>query len=86
MNQMFRLISDDKSLALFNTVALLEPATDILTSKVQLTTKQYYSRIYNLTACGLIKRHNGKYYLTSLGKVAYEIQLKIGKAVNNSGN
>ncbi len=27
--------------------------------------------------------HHGKYYLTSLGKVVYEIQPQIGRTVNN---
>jgi predicted transcriptional regulator len=39
---------------------------------MNLTTKQYYSRISGLLDAGLIKRHKGKYSLTMLGKVVYQ--------------
>jgi len=73
-------ISDDKSLLLFNTVALSSGNTDILITKLGLTRKQYYSRMSALTNAGLISRSNGKYSLTSFGKVVYEAQLLIEKA------
>ena len=44
-------------------------------------TKQYYSRIAGLMDAGLIKRHKGKYSLTLLGKVVYDSQMMIGKAL-----
>jgi predicted transcriptional regulator len=47
-----------------------------------LTTKQYYSRISKLTKADLIKRKNGKYSLTVLGKIVYEAHTIIGKALN----
>jgi 5,10-methylene-tetrahydrofolate dehydrogenase/methenyl tetrahydrofolate cyclohydrolase len=34
-----------------------------------------------LLNAGLIKRHKGKYFLTLLGKVVYDTQLTIGKAL-----
>ena len=48
---------------------------------MNLTTKQYYSRVSGLLNAGLIKRHKGKYLLTLLGKVVYDCQLTIGKAL-----
>src|SRR5580765_6454622 len=42
-----------------------------------LTKKQYYSRIYELTKFGLVKRTLGIYELTSLGKIVYSSKLKI---------
>jgi hypothetical protein len=38
----------------------------------------------DLTNAGLILRKNGKYFLTSFGKVVYEAQELIGKAVQQS--
>jgi predicted transcriptional regulator len=73
-------ISDDKSLLLFNTVALSSSNTDILITKLGLTRKQYYSRMSALTNAGLVSRSNGKYSLTSFGKVVNEAQLLIEKA------
>jgi hypothetical protein len=36
-----------------------------------------------LTNAGLVSRSNGKYFLTSFGKIVYEAQLLIGKAKQN---
>jgi predicted transcriptional regulator len=76
-------ISNDKSLVLFNTVALEAGNTDILKTRLALTRKQYYSRMSDLIDAGLIIRKNGKYFLTSFGKVVYEAQMIIGKGIQN---
>jgi predicted transcriptional regulator len=46
---------------------------------MNLSAKQYYSRISGLVDAGLIKRHKGKYFLTLLGKVVYDSHKTIGK-------
>jgi len=74
-------ISDDKSLILFNSIAISNGETYIPIKAMNLTTKQYYSRISGLLNTGLIKRHKGKYSLTLLGKVVYDAQMIIGKAL-----
>jgi hypothetical protein len=77
-------ISDDKSLVLFNTIALSNSdGRDILISKLNLTRKQYYSRISKLVKVDLVVRRNGKYFLTSLGKIVYDAQKIIGNAVGD---
>jgi predicted transcriptional regulator len=48
---------------------------------MNLTTKQYYSRISGLLSVGLIRRDKGKYSLTLLGKVVYDSQMTIGKTL-----
>jgi predicted transcriptional regulator len=73
-------ISDDKSLIMFNMIALSSETIDTLAEKSNLTRKQCYSRTSALTTAGLIKRANGGYYLTSFGKIVYEVQLLIAKA------
>src|SRR6266566_5630656 len=74
-------ISNDKSLVLFNTIALASGDSSILIRRLNLTRKQYYSRMSDLTNAGLIRRKNGEYFLTSLGKVVYEAQELIGMTV-----
>ena len=74
-------ISDDKSLTLFNSIAISNGEAYIPIKEMNLTTKQYYSRISGLLNSGLIKRHKGKYSLTLLGKVVYDAQMIIGKAL-----
>jgi hypothetical protein len=49
---------------------------------MNLSTKQYYSRISGLQNAGLIRRDKGKYYLTLLGRVVYESQMMIGKTLS----
>jgi hypothetical protein len=53
-------------------------------SRLNLTRKQYYSRMFDLTNAGLVRRMNGKYFVTSFGKVVYKAQELIGMAVQYS--
>jgi len=76
-------ISNDKSLAIFNTIALTGGDSSILISKINLTRKQYYSRLNSLTRSGLIRKEKRKHFLTSFGKIVYDAQMRIGKAINN---
>src|SRR5215212_792388 len=64
-------ISDDKSLSLFQLIANVNSNGGIILKKLDLTRKQYYSKISIMMKSGLIKRQNGKYYLTPFGKVIY---------------
>ena len=48
---------------------------------MNLSKKQYYSRLSGLVDSGLIRRHRGKYSLTLLGKVVYDSQMIIGKTL-----
>ena len=48
---------------------------------MNLTTKQYYSRVSGLLNAGLIKKQKRKYSLTLLGKVVYDTQMTIGKTL-----
>jgi hypothetical protein len=77
-------ICNDKSLVLFNTIALACGDTDILITRLELTRKQYYSRMSELTNAGLIRRKNGKHFLTSFGRIVYAVQELIGKAIQYS--
>ena len=81
ITDVLRKVSDDKSLTLFNSIALSNGDKYIPFKEMNLTTKQYYSRISGLLNAGLIKRHKGKYSITLLGKVVYDTQMTIGKAL-----
>jgi hypothetical protein len=83
VSNILRAISDDKSIVLLNTIALASGNSDILISSLKLTRKQYYSRISVLIKAELVKRQNGKYFLTSFGKIVYDFQAKVGHAVTN---
>ena len=75
-------IADDKSLVLFNTIAIAGGDSDILITRLDVSRKQYYSRISALMKTGLISRKDRQYMLTSLGKIVYDVQLMIGRATN----
>jgi hypothetical protein len=76
-------ISDDKSLLLFGAIASSdsEVSSDILMSKLHITRTQYYSRMSELVRTSIVTRRSGEYFLTALGKIVYETQTIIGKAV-----
>jgi len=65
----FKVISDDNSLVLFNTIALAPGDSDILKTTVKLSRKQFYSRMSGLVKAGLVTRKNGDYFVTSFGKI-----------------
>jgi len=77
-----KAIADDKSLILFNTIAIAGGDSDILITRLGVTRKQFYSRMSALQKTGLISRKNRQYVLTSLGMIVYDSQLMIGKATN----
>jgi hypothetical protein len=74
-------ISDDKTLTLFNSIAGADGDKNIPLKEMNLTTKQYHTRISGLLNAGLIKRHKGKYFHTLLGKIVYDTQMTIGKTL-----
>jgi hypothetical protein len=74
IEDIFRVLSDNKALVLFNTIAVSE-GSEIQIKRMGITTKQYYSRLSRLTESDLITRKNGRYFLTLLGKIVYEIHV-----------
>lgn len=80
LSQIFKSISDDKSLTLFNSIAHMHEKSELLISKLGMTRKQFYARMERLSRQGLILRSAGQYHLTTMGKIIYHLQNTIGKA------
>ena len=79
-----KLMSDDKSLLIFNTIFLASgDNSESLRAQLKLTKKQYYSRISRLIKAGFVKRQKGRYFVTAFGKVVYNAQKLLGTAVKN---
>jgi predicted transcriptional regulator len=74
-------ISDDKTLVLLNSIAITDVDKYIRLKEMNLSTKQYYSRISGLMEAGLIRRHKGRYSLTMLGRVVYHSQMIVAKTL-----
>jgi hypothetical protein len=81
LDYILKRIADQKALNLFNSIATSD-GKPVLLRKSNLTSKQYYSRISGLMDAGLIKRHSSRYSLTTLGKVVYDSNMRIGKALS----
>ena len=65
ITSILKKISDDKALTLFNSIAVSNGDRYIPLREMNLTTKQYYSRISGLLNAGLVKRHKGKLWVES---------------------
>jgi hypothetical protein len=76
-------ISDDKSLSIFQLISDVNSNGEIILKKLDLSMKQYYSRISAMMASDLIKRQMGRYYLTPFGKVIYCCIMIAKNALNN---
>jgi predicted transcriptional regulator len=72
-------LSNDGSILLFDTLAIADGKSDLLISKLNLTRKQFYSKMSRLIECGLVQRKNGRYILTSFGKIIYSVKMTIKK-------
>ena len=84
LDHILKRISDEKALTLFNNIATSDADRSIVL-KYDITSKQFYRRISGLMDAGLIRRYKGKYSLTSLGKVVYDSQMIISKALTYYG-
>jgi predicted transcriptional regulator len=76
-------IKDDKSLKLLNSIAKGEQSdTGDLSILLNISRKEYYLRMSKFVKTGIITRRQGKYVLTSFGKVIYELQLLLVEAID----
>jgi hypothetical protein len=83
IEDIYEALSDNKTLVLFNTIALADAeGAEIQIRRMGLTTRMYYVRISKLTEVGLIRRLNGRYFLTLLGKMIYDIHVTTSRVLN----
>jgi hypothetical protein len=76
-------LSDNISVGLFTMIAHERTSSITLRNNVNITRKQYYSRLSKLIKAGLIKRSNGRLILTAFGKLVYQVQKTIEDASAN---
>ncbi len=68
-------LSDYKTERVFKTISTNDDLTsETLMAKLGLSKRQYYDRISKLVEVGLIRRHKGKYKISSFGKVVLNLQ------------
>jgi predicted transcriptional regulator len=76
-------ISDDISFNMLDIIIRDVQTIDSLTDKLNVSSKQCYDRIVKFLDNGLIKRKGMNYVITSFGRLVFEAQLKVAKAVQN---
>jgi predicted transcriptional regulator len=57
--------------------------TTLLITKLGLTRKQFYSKLYELITNGLIKKERGRYHITTLGKIVYDMTAEYKKKLDS---
>jgi predicted transcriptional regulator len=82
VTDVLKKISDDRALTLFNSIATSDGHRDIRLRDMNLSTRQYYSKLSGLISAGLVRRDYGKYSLTLIGKIVYDAYLKICAALS----
>ena len=84
VTDVLKKISDDKALTLLNSIATsnAHKSTDISLRDMNLSIRQYYSRLSGLMSAGLVRREDGKYSLTLIGKIVYHAYREICTALS----
>lgn len=77
-SELFKCLADEKSLRMFRTIYDELPFT---ISSLNLTRKQYYSRLNMIINAKLVDKSNGRYRATSLGKVVHKFLDFLGTAL-----
>ncbi|HEY7111228.1 MAG TPA: hypothetical protein VH415_17505 [Nitrososphaeraceae archaeon] len=78
-----KVISDNKSLDIFCSIAKGSVSSESLKLTKGLTKKQYYIRTKLLLRVGVVQRSKGTFSLTNFGAVVYHAQLIIEAGLNN---
>ena len=79
----FKSISDIKSLDMFCSIANNSVESEVLKRTKGLSKKQFYLRTRRLLQVGLVKRSKGSFSLTNLGIVVFHAQLLIESGIKN---
>jgi predicted transcriptional regulator len=61
---------------------MIKEGQSLSISSLELTRKQYYSRLHTLITYNLVAKTNGKYRLTSFGKIVFDWHLVLRQAIS----
>jgi predicted transcriptional regulator len=82
VTDVFKALSDENSLSLFNTICTSSTDSEKLMSSFDLSKRQYYDRMNDLRNSCLIKRQKGKYETTSFGHIIFNTLKMVEKAIH----
>lgn len=76
----YKALSNESSVRLFTSIANSNIGTQFSMTDFSLSKPQYYDKINDLRSAGLIFKLNGKYNVTSFGKVIFTLVKMLDKA------
>jgi hypothetical protein len=82
VSEIYNALGDEKSLKLFRAISTSERTSGYLLNHVKRSHKEYYTRMSGFLKLSIVKRRNGKYYLTAFGNVVYQADKTICSAVD----
>ena len=74
--EILKMVTNENTLKILNQIIdnnNYKDGNTLSLSKIGLTRKQFYTRLNELITRGIIKREKGKYYLTTFGKIVYDL-------------
>ena len=78
-SQILNCIADDKCREM---LSIIKEGQSLSSASLQLTRKQFYSRLHALIIYNLVNKANGKYHLTSFGKVVFDWHIVLMQAIS----
>jgi hypothetical protein len=79
-SEVLSCLADEKSLQM---IKMIHDGLPVTVGGMNLTRKQYYSRLSKLIRVNLVLKSNGRYRLTSLGKVIWGFRELLATAITN---
>jgi predicted transcriptional regulator len=83
LSNILNAIADEKALTLLNTIATNNYESEELVSLLNLSRKEFYSRVSRFIKAGLVKRIRGRYSLTLFGRLVHEVETTIDDALSS---
>jgi predicted transcriptional regulator len=81
--QVLDAISDEISFNMLKIIKNNAKNSETLRDELNISAKQCYVRIAKLVGTGLVKRNGGCYSITSFGRLIFQAQAKVAKAIEN---
>ena len=74
-DEVLKLIMNENTLKILNQIIDNDNTVGntLSITKINLTRKQFYTKLNELIKKGFIKKEKGKYYLTTFGKIVYDL-------------
>jgi DNA-binding Lrp family transcriptional regulator len=83
LSDILNAVADEKALMLLNTIATNSYESEELVQLLNLSRKEFYSRISRFIKAGLVRRISRRYSLTLFGMLVHEVKTIIEDALSS---